>query len=190
VEPGSNPGFLYQQNTIRDALVAGLTLNIFHHHCDRIHMANIAQTINVLQSMILTEGARMILTPTYHVFEMFSVHQDATYLPIHLEEGEYEVEGGKIARLSASASRDASGKIHVSLCNLHHEEDSDLAISLRGEEKRSVKGRILTAPKMDSHNTFQQPDQVKPRDFAEVRSAKGQWEVKLPARSVLVLELS
>ena len=118
VEPGTNPGFLYQQNSLRDALVAGVTLNIFQQHCDRVRMANIAQTVNVLQAMILTDKEKMIVTPTYHVFDMYAVHQDAKWLPTELQCGDYQFEQEKIPALNVSASRDAAGKIHVSLCNL------------------------------------------------------------------------
>ncbi len=191
VEPGTNPGFLYQQNSIRDAVVAGLTLNIFNHHSDRIHIANIAQTINVLQSMILTEGEKIVLTPTYHVFEMYKVHQDATYLPVFLEDEGYEMEGKRLPLVSASASMDDAGRIHVSLCNLHHEKEAEVAMEIRGvEPKGKPGGRILTAPKMDSHNDFKNPDAVKPAAFDGTRGAKGSLTVKLPARSVVVLELS
>jgi alpha-L-arabinofuranosidase len=190
VEPGTNPGFLCQQNTIRDAVVAGLSLNIFHRHSDRVHMANIAQTVNVLQAMVLTEGAKMILTPTYHVFDMFSVHMDATCLPMHLEEEGYEMDGARIPRVSASASRDASGAVNVSLCNLHHEKETEVSLLLHGDEKKTARGRILTAPAMDSRNTFEKPDAVAPREFSEARLVKGQWVVKLPARSVAVLSLT
>jgi alpha-L-arabinofuranosidase len=190
VEPGTNPGFLYQQNTIRDALVAALSLNIFNRHADRIHMANIAQTVNVLQSMILTEGSKMILTPTYHVFEMMAVHQDATCLPLHLDEGSCEADGKKMPRLNASASRDASGKIHISLCNLHHEEGAEVGIELRGGDVSRVTGSLLTAPAMDSRNTFEKPDAVKPVQFDDAKLAGNRLTVKLPARAFVALELS
>lgn len=132
VEPGTNPGFLYQQNTLRDALVAGITLNIFHNHSDRVQMANIAQTINVLQSMILTEGEKMIVTPTYHVFDMFKVHQDAALLPVEFSSDTYEHNGERIPQVSISASRNAYGQIHISLCNIDPRSDANLSIELRG----------------------------------------------------------
>lgn len=132
VEPGTNPGFLYQQNTIRDALVAGVHFHIFHKHSDRVQMTNIAQAVNVLQAMVLTEGEKMLLTPTYHVFEMFKVHQDATKLDIETTVEEYEMNGEKLPSVSASASKDANGKIHISLCNLNHQAESSVNIDLRG----------------------------------------------------------
>jgi alpha-N-arabinofuranosidase len=116
-EPGPNPGFL-QQNSLRDALIAGTTLNIFNNHSDRVRMAALAQTINVLQALILTDKEKMVLTPTYHIFDMYKVHQDAKYLPIKLNVPDYEVDGKKIQAVNASASQDASGKVHISLVNL------------------------------------------------------------------------
>jgi alpha-N-arabinofuranosidase len=193
VEPGTNPGFLYQQNTIRDALVAGLSFNVFNAHASRVHMANIAQTVNVLQAMVLTEGAKMLLTPTYHVFEMYKVHQDAMLLPSTLDAVKYGPgdKTGKetIAQLSASASRDAAGAIHISLCNLHHEQSAELAIELRGATAKKVSGQILTAPAMNTMNTFEKPDTVKPATFDGVKSDKNGVTVSLPARSVVALEV-
>src|SRR6185437_4863813 len=118
VEPGTNPGFLYQQNSLRDALVAATTLNIFNNHSDRVKMANLAQTVNVLQSLILTDKEKMLLTPTYHIFDMYKVHQDAAYLPIKLISPYYTSGTQRIEAVNASASKDASGKIHISLVNL------------------------------------------------------------------------
>jgi alpha-N-arabinofuranosidase len=205
VEPGTNPGFLYQQNTIRDAVVAGLSLNIFNRHADRVHMANIAQTINVLQAMILTEGAKMVLTPTYHVFEMYKVHQDATALPLDLECETMEVEGGRIPTLSASSSRDDSGRVHLSLCNLSMDREAPIKVELRGfnleaggpgcgaamaaSAIKEVSGRILTAPKSDSRNDFAAPNDVVPRDFKGAAIDGAFLSVKLPPMSVVVLEL-
>ncbi len=189
-EPGTNPGFLYQQNTIRDALVAGLTLNIFNRRSDRLRVANIAQTINVLQAMILTDGPRMILTPTYHVFEMFAPHQDAVALPVWLEDAPIEWEGKTMARISASASRSGSEKILLTLCNLHHEEAAELHVEVRGCEVRKALGRILTGPDADSRNTFERPDAVTPIPFDGATPSRGTLVVTLPARSVVALDLT
>ncbi|RLZ15046.1 alpha-L-arabinofuranosidase C-terminal domain-containing protein, partial [Proteus mirabilis] len=163
VEPGTNPGFLYQQNTIRDALVAGLTLNIFHEHNDRVVMANIAQIVNVLQSVILTEGEKMILTPTYHVFDMYKVHQDAERLATNYSGADYEMDGEKIPQVSVTASKDQAGKIHVSLCNVSHAEQSDVTIQLRGLSGAVSKivGRQLASDSLDAHNTFESPETLK-----------------------------
>ncbi len=204
VEPGTNPGFLYQQNTIRDALVAGLSLNIFHQHAERLQMANIAQVVNVLQAMVLTEGDKMLLTPTYHVLEMYKVHQDATLLPTVIRSPEYVpasepspnpaaagalIPWNAVAQISASASRDASGKVHISLCNLHHEEDAELAVELLGVSVKSVKGRLLTAPATNTHNTFEHPKAVEPIVFDTFKTTAAGLDVWLPARSVAVLEV-
>jgi alpha-L-arabinofuranosidase len=192
VEPGTNPGFLYQQNTMRDALVAGLTFNIFHAHADRVHVANIAQTINVLQAMALTDGAKMLLTPTYHVFEMFKVHQDATLLPTFLDTptcGDDD-NAKKVPRVSASASRNAAGKLHVSLCNLHADKPAELAIEVRGAEVGGATGRILVGDGPGAMNTFSSPKAVAPESFAKVKAGKGAMTLKLPPHSVLLLELA
>ncbi len=189
VEPGTNPGFLYQQNSLRDALIAALTLNIFNQHGDRVKMANIAQTINVLQAVILTDRERMILTPTYHVFEMYAVHQDATMLPVDVQGEDYVFGRQRLPRLHASASRDAAGVIHVSLCNLHPAEAVDLDLSLPGVSVKSAVPRVLTADTIQSHNTFDQPDVVRPRMLATISVNAGKCRVTLPAKSVTVLAL-
>ena len=189
VEKGTNPGFLYQQNTLRDALVAGLTLNAFNNHCGRVKMANIAQTVNVLQAVILTQGEKMILTPTYHVFEMYKVHQDATLLPVQISSQEYEFRGEKLAGLSVSASRDAAGAVHVSLCNLDPNRPARIVIEMRGIKPQSVSGRILTSPAMNAHNTFKKPDEVKPAAYQGCELKEGAITTTLPAKSVVVLEI-
>jgi alpha-N-arabinofuranosidase len=147
VEPGTNPGFLYQQNSIRDALVAGVHFNIFHKHSDRVQMTNIAQTVNVLQAMVLTEGEKMILTPTYHVFEMFKVHQDAQLLAVDSLLNEYKYKDEKLPQVSVSASKNAEGKVHISLCNIDNKKDAELELDIRGLglSSANVSGRILSA---------------------------------------------
>jgi len=190
IEPGTNPGFLFQQNSLRDALVAGITLNIFNNHCDRVRMANIAQTVNVLQAMILTKGEKMILTPTYHVFEMYKVHQDATLLPVDLSCTDYKYGKEAIPTVSASASRDSDGKVHISLCNLDPEREIAMACEVRDMTAETVTGRILTAKHIYAHNTFAQPESVKPSPFTDARLEKDRVSVKLPPKAVMVLELS
>ena len=189
VEPGTNPGFLYQQNTLRDALVAGINLNIFHKHCDRVQMANIAQLVNVLQSVILTEGEKMILTPTYHIFKMFSVHQDAELLDLQYDCGNYEHEGDKIPKVNASASMDKAGKVHISLCNLDPASNEELECDLRGFSFSTVSGTIITADKMNAHNTFKEPDCVTPQKFSGAVINGSKLKISLPSKSVVVLEL-
>ena len=189
VEPGTNPAFLYQQNTLRDALVAGIHLNIFNNHCDRVQMANLAQTINVLQSVILTEGEKMLLTPTYHVFDMYKVHQDADLLPLMMDCGEYEFDGQSIPQISASASMDNEERIHISLCNLHPTESADITCLLRGNNRSKVTGTILTAGEMNAHNTFDNPSQVKPKPFDGAVLEKEELRALLPPKSVVVLSV-
>lgn len=190
VEPGTNPGFLYQQNTLRDAVVAAATLDIFNHHADRVRMANIAQTVNVLQAMILTRGDEMIVTPTYHVFEFYTVHHDAVLLPMTLDAGKYVWNGDSIPAVSATASRDRNGRVHITLSNLDPTRPRTVSAELRGVKATGVTGRILTAPTMQAHNTFEQPNAVRPAPFTGARVSGTTLTVELPAKSVVVLELS
>ncbi len=189
VEPGTNPGFLYQQNTLRDAVVAGLHLNIFNNHADRVRMANLAQTVNVLQSMILTRGDQMILTPTYWVFDLYKVHQDATLLPISLRSDAYTFQGQSVSAVSASASNDKQGRIHITLVNLDPNQPRTVQTDIRGQHVSSVSGRVLTAPAMNAHNTFEQPNAVQPTPFTGARLSGSTLSVQLPSKSVVVLEL-
>lgn len=189
VEPGTNPGFLYQQNTLRDALVASVHLDIFNNHADRVRGANIAQTINVLQAMILTKGDQMILTPTYHVFEFYTVHHDATLLPISLDAGQYEYNGESIPAVSASASRDQEGKIHLTLSNLDPHEARTIRTDIRGQDVAQVTGRILTASAMNVHNAFEQPEAVRPVSFEGAQFGSEALTVELPPKSIVVLEI-
>ncbi len=188
-EPGTNPSHLYQQNTIRDALVAGLTLNILNKWSSRVHMANIAQTINVLQAMVLTDGPKMVLTPTYHVFEMYKVHQNAMLLPIEVECDLYTLGKTTVPQISASASRDEQGRTHLSLCNLHHDQIDSMRCELRGGTATLATGRILTARALDARNVFEQPDAVEPAAFGDMALTTGGLSLTLPAKSVVVLEL-
>ncbi len=192
VEPGTNPGFLYQQNTIRDALVAGVTLNIFHDHCERVQMANLAQVINVLQSVILTEGEKMVLTPTYHVFDMYKVHQDATGLKTTVESQPYTRDGQSIPQVSVSASKDAAGSIHISLCNLDSDAAAEVEIDIRGLAASGLKveGTELTAAIQDAHNTFNNPDSVAPNVYRAFSVEGSSIKAKLSPMSVTVLALS
>jgi len=188
-EPGSTPGFLYQQNTLRDALVAGITLNIFNQHADRVKMANIAQTVNVLQAMILTDKEKMIVTPTYHVFEMYKVHQDAMLLPVQLLCPDYQVGNERVPSVSVSASRDKAGAIHVSLCNLNPSQEVEVKASIPGLKLGQLSGRVLTAAAMNTHNTFEQPEMVKPVEYDQARVTNEGFAATLPAKSVVVLTI-
>jgi alpha-N-arabinofuranosidase len=190
VEPGTNPGFLHQQNSMRDALMAAVSLNHFNQRCKRIKMANLAQTVNVLQAMVLTQDEKMILTPTYHVFEMFRVHQDATLLPLNVESHlRCGPEGMELPALSVSASRDDEGKLHFSLVNIHPQEDLEMKLEIRGMKFKEVSARILTSDQLSAHNTFEKPALVRPDEFDDYKVRKDQITLNLPAKSVLVLEI-
>jgi alpha-N-arabinofuranosidase len=188
VEPGTNPGFLYQQNTMRDAMIAGVTLNIFNNHSERVRIANLAQTINVLQAIILTNEEKMVLTPTYHVMEMYNVHQDATLLPLDLKSNDYQFEGKSLPAVSGSASKDQSGTTHISLVNIDTKNVQEVTIDLRGVKFSSVSGRILTSSVLQDHNTFETPGKIKPDTFKDA-TLSNNLKVKLPPFSVVVLEL-
>jgi alpha-L-arabinofuranosidase len=188
VEPGSNPGFLYQQNTLRDALTAAINLDFFQAHADRISMANIAQMINVLQAMILTDKEKMVLTPTYHVFEMYNVHQGAKLIPLEVKTPDYEMNGKAVPSVHATASRDASGKIHISLVNLDPNRGARISVTVPGGSTIDS-GRILTASALNARNTFEQPDAVKPAPFDGAKVAGETLTAELPSKSVVVLEL-
>jgi alpha-N-arabinofuranosidase len=189
-ELGTNPGHLFQQNSMRDALIAALTFDIFHKYADRVQMANIAQVVNVLQAMILTQGDKMVLTPTYHVFKMYNVHQDATYLPVAIAADEYKSGDASIPCISATASRAKDGKIHISLSNFDPTKEVVVEVNLEGGNLKSVKeATVLTSPAFNSVNIFTDGEVVKPTAFAKFKFSKNSLEIKLPAHSVVVLEL-
>ncbi|MCK4748801.1 MAG: alpha-N-arabinofuranosidase, partial [Bacteroidales bacterium] len=150
VEPGTNPGFLFQQNTMRDALVAALTLNYLNDRCDRVKMANIAQTINVLQALIFTEGEKMLLTPTYHIFDMYKVHHDALMLPLHLEGPEYSFNSHVLPAVSASGSRMEDGTINVSLVNIDPDQSVETTLIINGSMINQVNATLLASDHMNS----------------------------------------
>jgi alpha-N-arabinofuranosidase len=189
-EPGTNPGFLRQQNTLRDALVAGTVLNIFNTHCDRVHMANIAQMVNVLQAMVLTRGPEMILTPTYHVFEMYRPHQDATLLPLSLTSEPYACGSESIPAVNASASRSADGSVLLTICQLDPNGGRTIRCDLGGWKATRVSGRVLTADAMNAHNTFEQPESVRPARFDGASIVGSSLRIELPAMSVVALQLA
>lgn len=186
VEPGTNPGFLYQQNTMRDALVAGINLNIFNKHCDRVKMANIAQLVNVLQSVILTEGEKMIKTPTYHVFHMYKDHQDAELLESYMETQEIGGENCKVPNLHESVSLGRDGRIHVTLNNLSVTESYEIDAVFTETEIKGVEGTILTG-EMHAHNTFEDPNAVHTEKFDKVEINGQGLKFTIPACSVLHL---
>jgi len=190
VEPGTNPGFLYQQNTLRDALVAGLTLNIFNKHSDRVRVACLAQTVNVLQAVILTEGERMLRTPTYHAMRMYRHHQDADLLESSLTD--VKTVGGEaypVPMLHESVSVDADGILTVTLVNLSADESEQVTLKLREEGYRVLEATILSAEEIGSYNTFDQPDLVCEKPFEGVHTEDG-ISFTIPAASVVALRLS
>ena len=205
-EPGTVPGHLYQQNALRDAFVASLSLDVFHKYTDRVKMANIAQVVNVLQSMILTDQVgtgHMVLTPTYHVFEMYTPFQEATYLPLDLESEVMQVskayfkekEGARDAgyrpcpQLSGSAAKTKNGSIVLALTNVSLDKGQTVEFNIDGFKAKTVSGRILTSKKADDYNDFINPDVVAPREFKDAKLKNGVLTVKIPAKSLIVLEL-
>ncbi|HEY1019869.1 MAG TPA: alpha-L-arabinofuranosidase C-terminal domain-containing protein [Sediminibacterium sp.] len=189
VEPGTNGAFLYQQNTMRDAMIAGTTLNTFNNHCDRVKMANLAQIVNVLQAVILTDEEKMILTPTYHVMEMYNVHQDATMLPITVNSKDYKMGKEKLKAISASASKDKNGLTHISLVNIDAHEAQEVTINISGSDYSSVTGRILTSDKLQNHNSFANPEKIKPASFTGAALSGSNLKLTVPPFSVVVLEM-
>ena len=190
VEPNTIPGHLFQQNTLRDAFVASLSLDIFHKYTRRLKMCNIAQVVNVLQSMILTDGPRMVLTPTYHVFRMYKVHQDATYLPVDIQCDTMQVRDNRTLPLvSATASKDRNGKIHLSISNIDTENARELTIRLNGAQAKGVTGEILTTAHINDYNSFDKPETVVPQPFKDARIRKGVLTLTMPAKSIVTLEL-
>ncbi len=189
VEPGTNPGFLFQQNTIRDAMIAGMTLNIFNNHADRLRIANLAQCVNVLQAVILTDKEKMILTPTYHVMEMYNVHQDATLIPVSVNSPNYAYGTDSLPAVTVSASKDKNGVVHVSLTNIDPAKTNDISLDLDGTVFKSVTGRILSSARLQDYNSFTNPEKIKPVTFNGAALKAGALQVKMPPASVVVLEL-
>jgi alpha-N-arabinofuranosidase len=189
-EPGTTRGHLYQQNSMRDAFVASLTLDVFHKYTDRIQMANIAQIVNVLQSMILTKGKEMVLTPTYYVFDMYKVHQNATYLPLDLICDKVSVRDNRTVPLvSATASKDKAGVIHVSLSNVDTDNTQDVSIDISQFKISGVRGQILTSANITDYNSFETPNVVNLKDFKGAKVSKGVLKVELPAKSIVTLTI-
>ena len=174
---------------MRDAMIAGITLNIFNNHCDRVRMANLAQCINVLQSVILTNKEKMILTPTYYVMEMYNVHQNALMLPLTVTGNDYSSGEKKLKAVSASASKDKNGVIHISLVNIDAHNEQEVNIDLGDLPARSFTGRILRSDKLQDHNTFDNPNKIKPVSFNNTTLRGNNLVVKIPAFSVVVLEI-
>jgi alpha-N-arabinofuranosidase len=189
VEPGTNGAFLFQQNTMRDAVLAGATLNIFNNHCDRVKMANLAQIINVLQAVILTKEEKLVLTPTYHVMEMYNVHQDATMLPLEVTSNKYILGKDTLIAVWASASKDKNGATHISLVNVDAKQAQNVSININGASYKSVTGRILTSDKMQNYNSFENPNKITPANYNGAQLNGSKLNLNIPPYSVVVLEL-
>lgn len=189
-DPTPGASSLYQQNTLRDAFVAALHFHVFHRHADRLRMANIAQTVNVLQAMILTEGDAMVVTPTYHLFRMYIPFQDATYLPVTLEESAiYEHGDYAVPAVSATAAQGTDGRLYTSIANLDPNEAAEVTLAIDGRRVRNPSAEILTADEMDSHNSFESPETVKPESFDDYRVDDGRLIVELPAKAIVMIAL-
>jgi len=184
--PGSNPGFLVQQNSLRDAILAALNLNIFARHADRVRMANIAQMINVLQAMIMTDKDKMVLTPTYHIYKMYVPFQDATFVPVSFDPGSYTHGDIKLPRLDAIAAKDSQGKLWLAITNVDPNQPADIDVNLTGVNAKSASGQVLTAPKVDSVNTFDAPNTVAPKPVSAKLDA-GKLSLTLDPKSVTVI---
>ena len=188
VEPGTNPGFLYQQNTMRDAMVASLSFDIFHKFADRIEMTNIAQTINVLQAMVLTEGEKMVLTPTYHVYDLYKCHHDATNVYAFYDTENIGVDNEQIADFSATASIAKDGGLNISMTNTSAGAAMPVEICLNGMSAAKATARILTG-NMGDHNRFEDPEKVKIADFSGIEIAGGKLRLTMPACSVMTISV-
>jgi len=174
---------------MRDAMIAGVSLNIFNQHADRVRMANLAQTVNVLQAVILTDKEKMILTPTYHVMEMYNVHQNATLLPLKIATNNYVLNGKKLPAVSASASKDSTGDIHISLVNIDPNKTQKVTLNLGAENMKTVSGRVLASPKVQDYNSFDEPNKITPAVFKNAVITNKSLSVTLPPASVVVLTL-
>jgi alpha-L-arabinofuranosidase len=186
--PGTNPGFLVQQNSQRDAILAALNLNIFARHADRVRMANIAQMINVLQAMIMTDKEKTVLTPTYYVYKMYVPFQDATFLPVTFNAGTYTHGDVTLPRVDAIAARDTAGKLWLEITNLDPNQPVEIEASLAGITAKAASGETLTAPKVDSVNTFEAPNAVVPKPIS-AKVQGGKLALKLEPKSVTVISV-
>jgi alpha-N-arabinofuranosidase len=185
---GSNPAFLVQQNSVRDAILASLNLNIFARHADRVRMANIAQMINVLQAMILTDKEKMVLTPTYYVFKMYVPFQDATFIPIAFDAGTYTHDGVSLPRVDAIAAKSTDGKLLIEITNLDAENPAVIDADLVGMTAKSAKAEMLSGAAVDSINTFDLPNTVVPKPVA-VKVQNGKLSLTVAPRSVTVVSI-
>ena len=188
-EPGTNPAFLYQQNSLRDALIAASTLNIFNNHCDRVKMATLAQTVNVLQALILTNKEKMLLTPTYYVFDLYKHHQDAQLLAVNFKSPSYLRDTDSLPALNISASRDSLGTIHVTIVNIDPSKKINVQASLNGTENKSVVATIIQSSKTTDINTFEQPFTIRPLPYSHFKKDHDQLLVEMPPASIVLVEI-
>ncbi len=191
-EPGTHPGFLYQQNTMRDAMIAGVTLNIFNNHADRVKMANIAQAVNVLQAVILTDDEKLLLTPTYYVMKMYAVHQDAKLIPLKFDSPEYKHDGNKLPAISASASIDSEGVAHYTIVNIdasqsHEIELENIPVKVN---KKNVSAEIISSAKLQDYNSFENPDVVVTKVFEDFKVKSDKVVLTLPPFSVVSIAIT
>jgi alpha-L-arabinofuranosidase len=186
--PGSNPGFLVQQNSMRDAILAALNLNIFARHADRVRGANIAQMINVLQAMILTDKEKMVLTPTYYVFKMYVPFQDAAFVPVSFDAGTYKHGDISLPRVDAIAAKDKGGKLWLEVTNVDPNEPVEIEVNLAGVKAKSATGEMLTAPRVNSVNSFEAPSTVVPKAVS-VKAGGGKLVLKLEPKSITVVSV-
>ncbi len=186
--PGTNPGFLQQQNTVRDAIVAAINLNIFNNNADRVSMCNIAQVVNVLQAMILTKGEQMVKTPTYYVFKLYNVHQEANLIPTEVKCGNYEFNGEKLPAVTASASI-KDGVTSITLCNLNPNKAELVECNIAGAEYKTAKGQIVNGKNITDYNAFGQAEKVNIAPFEVAKPKNGKLTLELPAHSVVLVQL-
>lgn len=189
VEPGTNPSFLFQQNTMRDAMVAAVSLNIFNTHSDRVQMANLAQMINVLQSVVLTEGGAMLLTPTYHVFDLYKGHQDATLIESYVQQDTVGTEDAQVPALHISASKNAEGTVRATIANLCADKPQSVQCLLAGGPFKTAQIRYISG-EIDSHNTFDNPSRVEIRNQNDLPVENDAFMLEMPACSVMEVILS
>ena len=188
-EPGTVPGHLYQQNTMRDAMVAALSLNVFHDLTDRVKMTNIAQIANVLQSMVLTKDNQMVLTPTYYVFKMYVPHQDAKLIPLSVNTTYRKVRDNRLVPVISATASEKDGKVAISLVNTDLNEPCEIDIPLGNIKAKNVKGEILTSTNIADYNDFGQPEKVTLKTFNGAKINKGSLKLTLPAKSIVTLQL-
>jgi len=186
--PGSNPGFLVQQNSLRDAILAALNLNIFARHADRVRGSNIAQMINVLQAMIMTDKEKMVLTPTYYVYKMYVPFQDSTFVPVTFDAGHYTHDDISLPRVDAIAAKDKAGKLWLEITNVDPNQPAEIELKIAGVTGKSATGETLTAPRVDSVNTFDAPSAVVPKPISS-RLQDNKLTLKLEPKSVTVLSV-